>query len=263
MPTYTPPLYQKPGESFTIVIQAATGLAGTIGVQILDSGGDLVVARTTAEFEELPAGSGSYQKTLVAPIALDQYTILVDTGTITPETSVEIILVVNTSGAPVVVGVGPEAVYAPTVADIGRLLRARTKDSGGNETGTFGTSTRPTGGDVEIFIAQAANKLSTIIGDVIPEALYEEAKETVAIRAAMMIELSYWPEQMNTERSTYLQLKALWDEAIGVPGKPGSLLVAVQQAMSDLTVDAQGAGAPAGYIITGSDPMLVGWRTRW
>jgi hypothetical protein len=57
----------------------ATGL--TPGVRLIDNVGATSIARTTSGITEYPAGSGLYQKTLTAPAAAGQYTILWDNGT--------------------------------------------------------------------------------------------------------------------------------------------------------------------------------------
>lgn len=65
----------------------ATGI--TVGVQILDSSGTVVMARTTSGITELPAGSGIYFKTidltaLPASPAPGHYYLLWDNGSVTP-----------------------------------------------------------------------------------------------------------------------------------------------------------------------------------
>src|SRR6185503_15954685 len=57
----------------------ATGLTGTIGVQIVDTPGSAVItARTTAGITEVPSGSGLYFTTLTAPATVGDYAILWD-----------------------------------------------------------------------------------------------------------------------------------------------------------------------------------------
>jgi hypothetical protein len=117
----------------------------------------------------------------------------------------------------------PASDYTPDVDAVAAYIRARTKTQGGAEAGTFnpaawwddnsGRGTRPTAEQVETLITLATGKVSNIIGaDVLPEH-QDAARDVVALRAAMLTELDYWPEQVNTGRSTYPQLKELWDEA--------------------------------------------------
>jgi hypothetical protein len=105
--------------------------------------------------------------------------------------------------------------WTPEVADVGALLRARTKDTAGNEVGTFNEDTRPTGAQVETLITQAQADLVAELGsdDVSPRYL-ESAKRLVIIGAAMNVELSYFPEQVGTGRSPYDQLSDLYERRL-------------------------------------------------
>jgi len=105
------------------------------------------------------------------------------------------------------------AAWAPTVADVGALLRARTKDSSGNELGTFTADTRPTDTEVTELIAQAVDDVVGAIGQspTIPPDTYDNAAKVAAVGAAMLVELSFFPEQVATGRSPYAQLQTLYN----------------------------------------------------
>lgn len=62
----------------------ATGLAGTLGVRVLDNAGATTTARVTAGIAEYPSGSGIYYVSLTAPATAGQYTILFDSGIVSP-----------------------------------------------------------------------------------------------------------------------------------------------------------------------------------
>jgi hypothetical protein len=130
--------------------------------------------------------------------------------------------------------------YTPTGSEVAALLRARTKKTGGGELGNWDNSTRPNAQQVEEIIRSATGTVSLMVGDIVPPKIVEEVRAIVAIRAAMLIELSYWPEQINSARSTYQQLKDLYDDAIGTGKTPGTLVVAVRNALKDLTVNVAG-----------------------
>lgn len=68
----------EPNASFEAVAKFPTGLAGTLGVRIIDNVGGTTVARATAGISEYPAGSGVYQVTLTAPGSAGQYTLVWD-----------------------------------------------------------------------------------------------------------------------------------------------------------------------------------------
>lgn len=61
-----------------------TGLAGTIGIRILDNDGNVTVARTTTGITELVAGSGEYVVQRNAPAAAGTYAGVIDDGAVEP-----------------------------------------------------------------------------------------------------------------------------------------------------------------------------------
>lgn len=119
--------------------------------------------------------------------------------------------------------------YAPSVSQIATLLWARTKDNAGN-VGAFTANTRPTYDQVAELIGSAVNTLSLRIGDVVPDKLVDEARRLASFRTAMLIELGYFPEQVNRGTSPYEQYKDLWEEGYGdgTGKKPGTLVQALE-----------------------------------
>ena len=97
----------------------------------------------------------------------------------------------------------------PTVDQVALLLRARTKDSAGNEVGTFDEDTRPTGDQVDEQIDVAMG----LVGVRFPTTSKLTPEQVVAFgglvayRAALRIEKSYFPEQVRSDRSAYAQLR--------------------------------------------------------
>lgn len=105
--------------------------------------------------------------------------------------------------------------WSPTATTVGAILRTRTTDRNGNEIGTFNDDTRPTGIQVASLITQGAGDLALAIGtEDLPETLWRSASAVAAYRTGMLIELTYFPEQVALGRSPYAQLKALYDEAL-------------------------------------------------
>lgn len=105
----------------------------------------------------------------------------------------------------------PAMGWEPTPRDVAGLLRTRTKNSGGVEQGTFNNQTRPNAEQTVEEIQKAVDDVMLIIGADIPPSLYDAARTMTALKAAMRIELSYFPEQI-PNRSPYAQLKILFDE---------------------------------------------------
>jgi hypothetical protein len=74
-------LYVNPGASQVIrVVGFATGLTGTVGVQILNPDGTVFLARATAGVSEHPASSGIYWFTFMAPATAGSYEAVWDNG---------------------------------------------------------------------------------------------------------------------------------------------------------------------------------------
>lgn len=102
---------------------------------------------------------------------------------------------------------------ACSVDDVAAVIRARTKDSEGNEVGTFNADTRPTDVQVQEHIAHAMVLVHTKVG-FIGDTCTELARSVVALGAAAEIELSYFPEQSRTDRSAYTFLEQRYAMAL-------------------------------------------------
>jgi hypothetical protein len=104
-----------------------------------------------------------------------------------------------------------DLLYLPTPTDVARLLRARTKDSHGTELGDWSDDTRPTAEEVADLIDQAAGPVLARIGrleDAAMADLLPAARHLVTLGAAMLVEKSYFPEQVASERSAYAAYQA-------------------------------------------------------
>lgn len=106
--------------------------------------------------------------------------------------------------------------WQPTVADVGALLRARTKVPGGGEVGTFTDETRATAEAVENLIRQAVRRVMSKLDGVSPcnDELRDDAGSAAALYAAMLVEQSYYPEQTTNAGSSFKSLQSLWTEQI-------------------------------------------------
>jgi hypothetical protein len=91
-------IYVRPGLTFTAILSSApTGLVGTLGVRLLDPTGAIVIARTTSGIAEVPAGSGEYVGTLVAPVTSGAFIVFWDNGVVSPSTTASEELTVTAS----------------------------------------------------------------------------------------------------------------------------------------------------------------------
>lgn len=140
--------------------------------------------------------------------------------------------------------------YAPTVDQVGALLRARTKDKFGKEMGTFTANTRPTRAQAYQIIQSVADDIVGKYG-AIDAACQETAREAIKLKAAMEIELSYFPEQVATGRSPFEQYRELYADSL-------LNLDACAAAHSAPGASAT-AGSPAWHFI--DKPPVIGIRT--
>jgi hypothetical protein len=152
----------------------------------------------------------------------------------------------------------PTSEYTPSAADVGALLRARTKDNNGNEVGTFNADTRPTGAEVDILIQDALADVADAVGADLPADLQDRAKRMASLRAAMLVELSYFPEQVRTDRSPYDRFKELYDEMLPALVEA----VAREDEGTDDTSTIADGGFPS-YGFPEDQGGLVGWGSNW
>lgn len=149
--------------------------------------------------------------------------------------------------------------YEPTIEEVGALLRARTNNGRNVELGTFTSATRPTGVEALKLIVKAAQHVAVSLGGDIPNVLIAEVKGLVTLRAAMMIELSYFPEQVSSNRSPYQQYKDLYDEMLPLVRER----VASEESLEIEDDTTLSSNAPAYSFPNNNLGGLVGWRTRW
>ena len=143
------------------------------------------------------------------------------------------------------------AQWAPSVQDVANILRARTVNKNGAELGKFDSTTRPTDAEVSGLIEQAYNDVVDAIGQItdVPANLVNSATSIVALGTAMMVEISYFPEQVGSGRSPYAQLAAQYKD------KLSRLCDSIVSAGGNRpTADYQ---APAGAF--GGPPIPAGW----
>jgi hypothetical protein len=105
----------------------------------------------------------------------------------------------------------PNESLVPSVADVAALLRARTKDVNGDEVGTFTSATRPTSVQIAGLAVDAAADVQARLGSSPPVGIEDAGRGAAAVLAAMTVELSFLPEQTQTGRSPYDQLREMFE----------------------------------------------------
>lgn len=220
--------YVKPGESHRIELAdgAPLGLVGVLAWRLENVDNEIVVADTTAGVSEY--ADGAYDA--LVPFAIDAG----DYRLIAVFPDVELLAdVVRVSELP---DPGAPLGVVPTVADIGALLRARTKGSdqtGGDELGTFTADTRPTGAQVAALIAQAVSDVAMRVGADVDEDLHGSYRECVALRAAMLVEIGYYPEQTGDgpqDRTVYHSMRRSYEDSVETLVKAVQIRVAFRSA---------------------------------
>jgi hypothetical protein len=118
---------------------------------------------------------------------------------------------------PVDPGYGIEPIaWLPTPQDVADVLRARTKDDQSAEIGAWTANTRPTEYEVRGLIETAAGDTLAAVGPLTVD--YEDpegsARSLCTYRAAMLVELSYWPEQVAANQSAYAEYRTMWTDGV-------------------------------------------------
>lgn len=103
--------------------------------------------------------------------------------------------------------------WAPQVSDVAIHLLARTRLPNGQLAGTFTSQTTPTDAQVSLLIQKSVRLVAPRLGDV-PDALADSAQVLVELRAAMMVERSYFAEQVDSPSSPYADLASEYKEAL-------------------------------------------------
>lgn len=155
----------------------------------------------------------------------------------------------------------------PDVAAVGAILRARTQDENDQEAGTFNDTTRPTEAQVLVLLKQAGTVVYGAVGD--PAELECSAADQIkdgigywiSLLTAMLIELSYFPEQIDEERSAFQYYKDLWDD--DVAGFAG-LVSAAEECRAGEVVPDDGSGyRGCSWAFPVDAGGMVGWQTSW
>jgi hypothetical protein len=166
--------------------------------------------------------------------------------------------------------IDPDKFYPPTVDEVGALLRARTQDSDDDEIGTFDDTTRPTGEEVENIIKQATSIVLGRTGsmdtppmscDLAPD-LRTNAQTAICMLAVMLVELSYFPEQVRSDRSAFEYYRDLWNDTM-----TALIDAAAECRGGEVVPDNTGENGKSQYGPSWAFPVdgggLVGWQTQW
>jgi hypothetical protein len=150
----------------------------------------------------------------------------------------------------------PGLEWKPTLSDLGHLMMVRTRDSNGNILGTFTADTTPTDTQAEVIIQKACENLRLALGMDIPDDLIQEAQEVTALRAAMLVELTYFPNEVAQQRSPYRYYKELFDEKVTLLS---AAIIAEESGADPADALAGASGFPAYAYPVPTDWLGVKW----
>lgn len=158
--------------------------------------------------------------------------------------------------------------WPATPDDVATLLRARTQDSTDVEVGVWSTTTRPALDEVERILSMSETMVLGQTGDITAltcataDSVRGQAATMVALMSAMLVELSYFPEQVASNRSAYEQYAAMWQNFM--PALVQAVAECVGGGVEAGGGTAEGTTVPAASwafpVDTGG---MVGWGTKW
>jgi hypothetical protein len=163
-----------------------------------------------------------------------------------------------------------EITWPATPDDIAALLRARTQDGSDVEVGAWTADTRPTYMEVERILSMTQSmvlgqtgSLDNLMCDTADD-VRAQAATAVALLGAMFVELSYFPEQVASNRSAYEQYAALWQTFMP------QLVASVAECAAGVVEPDPGVGQDGAVSVPAASwafPLdaggMVGWQTKW
>lgn len=110
-----------------------------------------------------------------------------------------------------------QATWMPQVSDVADYIMSRTKDptNGGRLAGTFTSNTHPTAAQVARLLNKTTDRVANRMGWDLTGREAQVAGDMAALGAAMMVELNFFAEQINTDQSPYSMYKTQWDDFFG------------------------------------------------
>jgi len=183
----------------SLTSSTATGPEGLVLTVIIVDSESVTVATATTVVEVEP---GIYSASFLAPKTPGMYSIVWQ-GPEPDQTVIEGLVVARG--------------LVPSVDEVGALLRARTKVPGGAEIGTFrddpAPPTRPSASQVQILIDEAVDEVTGKVGTPTEGTSLEgRVRRAAALYAAVLVELSFFPEQVASGRSPAETYRLLYND---------------------------------------------------
>lgn len=108
-----------------------------------------------------------------------------------------------------------EPTWKPSTADVAAQIPARVQEPGVGRVDDFSEDTEPTKAQVEAIIGLAVREVASSVGtNPCSEELRSDAGAAAALRAAMRVEVGFWPEQTTNAGSSFKSLESLWKDSM-------------------------------------------------
>lgn len=150
----------------------------------------------------------------------------------------------------------PKSWY-PTLREVAVHIRTRTVErTTNNFLGTFTDVTRPTDDEawdaIDIAEADVLRHTGRLDLPAISTEGHRTARALIALRAAMIIERSFYPEQVGTNKSAYPGLERDWERQLP------QLVEAIKEDLAGDIIPGEGDGGDGGPVATDSDHVVPG-----
>jgi hypothetical protein len=211
-----------PGSQFTSDLDHyEDGAAALLEFRLVNVDGEEVIAWSSAAITQVTASEDGpdwrYRATRTAPATTGVYTRKWRLAADAPDGEVW------TDTVPLVVSIFAAEIpdWAPIPDVVAAILRARTRGPASRdaqtagEHDTFTEDTRPTYAQVQELIGLAAGDMLGLTGGRGPctDSLTLSMSTATAYRAAMLCEVSYFPEQTTNDQSAFEALRKMWESS--------------------------------------------------
>lgn len=163
--------------------------------------------------------------------------------------------------------VSPESdissLHAACLVELGSMLSVRTYDDFGNELGRFTMDTRPNEYQARQIVNTAHSFVSLYIGynlsdtSVFTSDVLELIQSVITLKAACLIELDFFPEQVRSEKSAYKEYNAMFDLQLA------QLVKSLKDLQAGGEIGASDDSGFARYAFPEDTGGLVGWQSQW
>jgi hypothetical protein len=108
-----------------------------------------------------------------------------------------------------------DVLWRPSTAEVAAKIPDRVGDDAGNPLEDFTTTTEPTAQQVEEQIDEAVREIALAVGVTLEDDdLVDSARVLAARRAAQLVEMTFFRQQVASGQSTFEQMDAMFDKGL-------------------------------------------------